>query len=247
MEWKQRLESLKVCQAKAAGAQRQQLEAQMRCSLGMLEEQAANHVKSIQQKYTIAQTNASAMDKECTTLKKRCDCACTCGILAELQRFHVQHVLEIRTRLAVVAAHRCKQKSRVRIESIACACCRVADMEEQVECISNAKNTAQIQWEAKESQLYAAFEEERKAHEGIIRELHEKHDMICQKHSEALHKVEAVRSNATMIHWTLSAHSCKYDRQHVHTECRTYSLPLQRAKMICKCTRRKQQMLKRPR
>lgn len=69
-------------------------------------------------------------------------------------------------------------------------------MEEQVEGISNAKNTARIQWEAKESQLCVALEEERKAHECIIRELHEKHDMLCQKHTEGLQKVEAVRSNA---------------------------------------------------
>lgn len=67
------------------------------------------------------------------------------------------------------------------------------DLEAQVKAISDAKQKAQTQWETKESQLCAAIEEERTAHEGIVREIHDKHGAICQTHKAEMCTAEKVR------------------------------------------------------
>lgn len=108
-EWKRRLESLESSHAESVVAQRQHLEAQMQRSLGLLEEQAANHVKSIQQKYTVAQSNASAMDEECAALKKRCGCTCTWREKLEgFWNLHVRRVLAFGSTLAELGAQVCQ-------------------------------------------------------------------------------------------------------------------------------------------
>eukprot|EP00892_Ulva_mutabilis_P011791 jgi/Ulvmu1/8985/UM005_0076.1 len=65
------MEVEKASQIEALAAARRQIEADMHRSLHMLEEQAANHVKCIQQNFTTAQSQASAKEQECASLQKR--------------------------------------------------------------------------------------------------------------------------------------------------------------------------------
>lgn len=71
VEWKEKLQALTLRHANSMAIQREQLEAQMQGSLRILEEQAANHVKCIQQKFATAQSNTAAMDEQCKALKQQ--------------------------------------------------------------------------------------------------------------------------------------------------------------------------------
>ena len=71
LEMRELMEAGKTAQTEAMLAQRRQMEAEMRSSLCMLEEQAAKHVRSVQQNFTMAQSHAAEKEHECNHLNDR--------------------------------------------------------------------------------------------------------------------------------------------------------------------------------
>lgn len=98
----------------------------------------------------------------------------------------------------------------------------VTELEGQVRSLTESRQAEQAHAKAKESQLCQAFEEERKLHEEILRDLKENHTKACEASNEAERKAVAVSEHADChgcISFPVVSTASAYSRKrHMHVQ-----------------------------